>query len=429
VPVSGMADLPSYVPNLVINGHCDCMFLYNSHRWPWTRIAALIAPRPLLFVNSDQDRIFPMDANDRVIKRLKKIYRLHGAEDLVDSVVSEGGHAYRQDIRQAAYRFINMHLKDDPRIVTDSEVDLVTGPRNDRSYPIAPERLRVFPEDDDLPSDEKNTTIDETFVPLAQVRVPSKSSCSSWKRSLVGQLRKITFPHFPERIPEGRETEGPDAKATWLETEPGIRVPLFCPAELTPKSAAERVLLAVGDSDDTLSGSDWVRGMRQADDIVYVIAPRGVGPTRWTRKNPPNYVERAHVLLGRTVDAGRVWDIVAAYRYLRKKYEQRVPVHLVGEGGAGVLAAYAALWEPGISPVTIKDPPLSHMDEGVPQLLNVLRVCDIPDVLGMLAPRPLTVYVTDGKPLEKTAQIYEAFGVSEELVVDQPKGPAHHPEP
>jgi dienelactone hydrolase len=33
VPVSGMADLASYVSNRVINGHCDCMFLYNTFRW------------------------------------------------------------------------------------------------------------------------------------------------------------------------------------------------------------------------------------------------------------------------------------------------------------------------------------------------------------------------------------------------------------
>lgn len=44
IPVSGMADLESYIPNRVINGHCDCMFLYNTFRWPWTRIAGLVAP-------------------------------------------------------------------------------------------------------------------------------------------------------------------------------------------------------------------------------------------------------------------------------------------------------------------------------------------------------------------------------------------------
>ena len=134
VPVSGMADLPSYVSNRVINGHCDCMFLYNTFQWPWTRIAALIAPRPMLFINSDQDSIFPMDANERVINRLERLYSLFGAGDFVDSVVSIGGHAYRKDIRQAAYRFINMHLKNDPRVVEDSEVDLVTGPENNRLY-------------------------------------------------------------------------------------------------------------------------------------------------------------------------------------------------------------------------------------------------------------------------------------------------------
>src|SRR5690606_27078310 len=125
-PVSGMADLESYIANRVINGHCDCMFLYNTFQWPWTRIAALVAPRPMLFVNSDQDRIFPMDANQRVINRLESLYSLFGAGDLVDAVVSVGGHAYRKDIRQAAYRFINSHLKDDPRIVEDSERDIVS---------------------------------------------------------------------------------------------------------------------------------------------------------------------------------------------------------------------------------------------------------------------------------------------------------------
>ena len=102
VPVSGMADLPSYVTNRVINGHCDCMFLHNAFQWPWARIAALVAPRPLLFVNSDHDRIFPMDANHRVINHLERVYSLFGAGDRVDSVVSMGGHAYRKDIRQAA---------------------------------------------------------------------------------------------------------------------------------------------------------------------------------------------------------------------------------------------------------------------------------------------------------------------------------------
>ena len=104
-----------------------------------------------------------------------------------------------------------------------------------------------------------------------------------------------------------------------------------------------------------------------------------------------------------------VWDIIAAARYLHAKYNGAVPVHVCGEHGAAVLAAYAALWEPEIAGVTAIDPPASHMDAGAPQLLNVLRVCDIPDAFGMLAPRPLTIR-GQADAWEKVARIYAAAG-------------------
>src|SRR2546422_6331917 len=53
VPVSGLSDLETYVVDRVVNGHCDCMFLVNTFKWPTEGIAAMIAPRPLLFANSD----------------------------------------------------------------------------------------------------------------------------------------------------------------------------------------------------------------------------------------------------------------------------------------------------------------------------------------------------------------------------------------
>ena len=137
---------------------------------------------------------------------------------------------------------------------------------------------------------------------------------------------------------------------------------------------------------------------------------------RWTRRNPPNYVARSHALLGRTVDAGRVWDIAAAARLLHEEARGRFPVHIAGRGSAGILAAYAALLEPSIAAVTIADPPATHMDAAAPVLLNVLRVCDIPDVLGMLAPRPLMLLGTDGEAFRRTAQAYETAGAAAHLM-------------
>ena len=156
--------------------------------------------------------------------------------------------------------------------------------------------------------------------------------------------------------------------------------------------------------------SEWLQRVHETGDATYFCAPRGVGRTRWTRKDPPNYVARAHVLLGRTVDSGRVWDIAATARYLHAKHGGKVPVYVAGEGPAGVLAAYAALWEPEIAGVIVSKPPLGHSEADAPPLLNVLRVCDIPDVLGMLAPRPLVIYADRSAALDKVTAIYAAAG-------------------
>ena len=178
-----------------------------------------------------------------------------------------------------------------------------------------------------------------------------------------------------------------------------------------------RVLVVVRNPDANEVAPGWLSRVQEDGDEVVVCAPRGVGETRWTRKNPPNYIERSHVLLGRTVDTGRVWDVIATARFLHALHKGKVPVHVVGQGGAGILAAYAALWEPEIAGVILDVAPLTHADASSPQFLNVLRVCDVPDVLGMLAPRPLTVCGTPGGQLEKVTRIYAAAGATQSFRV------------
>jgi hypothetical protein len=418
VPVSGMADLMSYVPNRVINGHCDCMFLDNAFAWPWTRIAGLIAPRPLLFVNSDQDQIFPMDANERVLNRLKRLYSLFGASDLVNSVVSVGGHAYRQDIRQAAYRFINTHLKNDPRPVLDSDVDLVSeSSKPQPPPPLDPIKLRAFPRDADIPNDEINTRIDELFVPVASVQVPHEGEFGSWRKTLVEELRRVTFHSFPERIPPARVAGAPSGGGLLLETEPGIELRLSQLSGPAPGETPKRVWLLVSTNAESEGLPAWMKGAVQKDDAVLLWQPRGFGATRWTRKNPPNYVERAHVLLGRSVDTGRVWDVIAAARYLRQKFEGKAPVMVAGQGSAAVLASYAALLEPEVEEVLLRDLVMTHASPDAPQFLNVLRVCDVPEVLGMLAPRRLTIQGEKAQDFKKVHAIYAAAGKVNNLVL------------
>lgn len=414
VPVSGMADLPSYVGNRVINGHCDCMFLHNAFGWPWTRIAALIAPRPLLFVNSDADSIFPMDANERIIARLERLYSLYGASDRVDAAVSIGGHAYRKDIRQAAYRFINTWLVNDSRVVTDSEVDLVSSRGSDASYPIAPEDLRVFPTDADIPADELNTTIDQHFVPIAEVEPPRDGSYDTRRAELVAKLRELVFGALPDRIPPARRTGAlTNDPIIRIETEPGIELELRYAGVTGRKrdSESQGTALVVASEGAELDSDVWGRRLAPSVGSVFVIAPRGTGATRFTTKNPPNYVERSHVLLGLTVDTARVRDVVAAARYLAA--EEGGPVTVAGAGDAAVLAIYAAVLEPDIGRLVLERPPATHMDPRAPALLNVLRVLDIPDALGLVAPRPVLVLGASRELALEARAWYRAAGAAD----------------
>jgi hypothetical protein len=352
-----------------------------------------------------------MDANDRVISRLERLYSLYGASDQVDAVVSVGGHAYRKDIRQAAYRFINTHLKGDGRPVTDSEVDIVSEGSRPGPYPIPPDELRVFPTDADIPADQLNTKIDESFVPVARVEAPAAGEFDKWRRELLSSLRRQSFGYFPDAVPAAAPAGEMEGNVQRLRSEEGIEFRLIFPEP--PAADATGVLLVVLNEADNGAEPEWVGQARAEGQAVVFCEPRGIGGTKWTTKNPPNYVERSHALLGRTADTGRVWDVIAAARWAREG--SKLPVHVAGGGAAGVIAAYAAALDDKITGATLVSPPASHMGDKAPQFLNVLRVCDIPDALGLIAPRPLTVIGSEPDKFERAGSAYAAAGAKERL--------------
>jgi hypothetical protein len=256
-----------------------------------------------------------------------------------------------------------------------------------------------------------NTTIDEHFVPAADVKIPAASEFDAWKRALLAELRYVAFRSLPDPVSAGKKEpvrESPLAEQ--LVTEDGIHVRL----ERIPKPVdAKRIVVFVQNSGKLDPVPVWIEQIRHPDDALYRCEPRGIGDTRWTYKNPPNYVPRSHVLLGRTVDTGRVHDVIAAVRYLREKHKG-VPIVVAGEGPGGIIAAYAALWDAEIAGAIAHNPPATHADPTAPQFLNVLRVADIPEALGILAPRPLTI-VSDDERFKKTAAIYKVAGAEGKL--------------
>ena len=355
VPVSGMGDLEDYVGEKVVNGHCDCMFMINTFQWPWTYIAALVAPRPMLFENSGHDTIFPMNGNDRIRARLEKLYGFYTnrTDRLFDIGVTPGGHDDKVELRLMAYRWINRFLKKDDAPVTEPQLPTIDG-----------KDLRAFP--DELPSDEINTKIDETFVALNARPLPKTANdLPAWRSAKLAELRRIVFGHIPEHGPAIRSIRG--FSAPWL---------------------------AVLDESD--STGDWLSRILPAASIYRVHRPGLQDPA-------PYYIHRSLPLLGQTVDSFHLSGISRSIRESRGQ-----PPKLIGRGQAGIIAAYAAILHTNVSEVILVDPPMSHR-EG-PIFLNILRVLDIPEALGLLAPRPLTIYTSRREAFEETARIYTLAG-------------------
>jgi hypothetical protein len=368
----------------------------------------------MLFANSDMDPIFQMDGNRRIIDRLRRLYKMYDRPELVDDYVSKGGHAYRPDLRMAIFKFINKHVKND------------TGPVKDIEFTFMPdEKLRVFPEDKDLPKDALNNKIDETFVPLAQVKLPEEGKFGEWKKGLMKELEAKSFQGFKRRIPEGglvevdsgglQRTDGFVTSNMRIMDKDGLTFAGLSFAGKTKVDPKSETLVLLEPTEDVYSEPpDWAKpfaGMWK-EVRTPVVHVRGNKYAPWTEKSPPNYIKRAHVLSGQTVDQTKVGDLIATIHELGKKHPKKA-WKVVGRSQAGILAAYAALFEPSISEVVIIDPPVSHRDG--PIFLNVLRVCDIPEALGMLAPRKLTLVNAKDKTFDRTAQIYKLAGAEAKL--------------
>jgi hypothetical protein len=149
-----------------------------------------------------------------------------------------------------------------------------------------------------------------------------------------------------------------------------------------------------------------------------VIAPRGIGPTRWSEisrfngKPVGHQIRRRFALLGQTLDGQRVWDIRRAIACLQTNETLKgVPLTLKGKGEMASLALYAALFEPSVTALDLSNPPGSHRQG--PTFLNVLTILDVPQALALALPRKITLHVNGEESAAAwtwTMQLQKALG-------------------
>lgn len=447
VPVAGITDLQNHVydgqsdrfPDGCVEGHCDCMFMVNTHRWDYPMVAAMVAPRPLMISNTDSDSIFPLDGVYRTFADSRKIYSLYGKPENIALNIEAGGHSDTQQLRVSAFAWLNKHLKGKSEPINQTAEKF-----------FEPEQLRVLT---DHPSDQLNTEIHETFVNAAQP--PSApDGIGEWEKQRdhwMSALRSRTFAGWPTEpgsleMKEAFQVDrqGLSLRAIDFTSQNAVRLRLF----VLQKSGAERpdlvVLNPVGEmgwqsflgtlapafadklpTPETKSESDFDATKKMVTSFNWAmawIAPRGIGLTRWNQSEKKQTQHRRRFyLLGQSLDGMRVYDVRRAMQVLRQDGQlKHVPLWLQAEGTMCGIATYASLFEPPVARIDLHKPTTSHRNG--PFLLNVRRFLDMPQAIAMAAAKSRTiVYQQDSGEWEFVKSTMRATDKQKNFQVREPR--------
>jgi dipeptidyl aminopeptidase/acylaminoacyl peptidase len=113
VPICCLTRYRNLVDRELLKAHGIYYFVPNMLNYFDTEaVVALIAPRPVLFLDGDQDGTSPVDGIHAIEEAVRPVYRLYGAETNFQSVVYAGqGHVFTPEMWQKTLAWMDEWLK------------------------------------------------------------------------------------------------------------------------------------------------------------------------------------------------------------------------------------------------------------------------------------------------------------------------------
>ncbi|MBM83471.1 MAG: hypothetical protein CMJ78_23170 [Planctomycetaceae bacterium] len=367
---------------------------------------AAMAPKPVIILAKERD-YFDVRGSEESYARLKRLYRLLGAEDNIGLFIGPTTHGYSQENREAMYRWFNgvakvSEVKAEPKIEIEEDKTLWCTP-NGQVVELEGTRS-VF----DFTRDKSKQ--------LTSSRKQADKETLSTKVSNV-----LRLPPLPKTKPDyriwrylgSRDYPSPHGIAYAVETEPNVHAIVY---RLTqerwysrPPRAGKRALLYVSDlsSDAELRDEPLIRELAKAETNtpIFTCDVRGVGESQPDTCRPGSfhtaygndYFYAIHSLMldrpylgQKTYDLLRVLDWLASLKHTE--------IHLVGNGRGSFPATFAALLSDQVKQVTLKNSLSSygqiaeseHYDMPLSSMLpNVLAHFDLPDCYRALKQKSL----------------------------------------
>lgn len=377
----GVSSVPQALTAKTILGHCDCMYVHNWWRHDLSEFAALIAPRPLLYLFAQHDALFTREEYHGLFERTRRAYALCDATDRCELFEYPGPHGDSPESLQRINAWFDEHVAG-REMPHGAPGEIEHGERTTTVFNGAcpmPDRLNLLPE---LLNPEGSYALPEGADDWPAVR-----------GQVVGRLKREVF-HTLDNSGERLEvTQVGDWTNKAAATRRRYRVAIAGLDAwihiLSPQNKANRIVVAVANCDEGLERYQMPLGSVASDAVVVQFVPRGCGDTSVPATRETELL-RAGAVVGVTPALLMVHDVLLMLDWLLDQPDWRnKPVTLVGRETAAVAALYAAVLDERVAGAVLKELPPTHRHGG--WLPRILHVTDIVGALGLLAPRPVAV--------------------------------------
>ncbi len=389
-----------------VQENCDCIYFPNVFQYDLPAVGALIAPRPFKILGALRDGSFPPAGYREAYERTRSFYDLLGATKDISLFEFDSPHEDVMAFRKEADEWINHWIEKDDTPFDEGVIE------RER-----PEDLTVLPEP---PEHSLNGQIHKHFIKTPALR-PS-SALDDWKhrrQEVLAEIKDKVLRGFPSvrepfdtwKTPEGGWTSRyADCFHVEFTTEAGIRVTgeLFLPKNKRSPSPA---LIYFKGAEDVIYPVDYDPLLPAlASHVVLILRPRLVDYPGLTNYKLSN-IKMSAALIGSTVESMQLWDLLRSVDFLVEAESLKLSgISVYGRKQMGALALYAAALDPRITRVILEDPPSSHWQAQAPALLNILRITDLPEVAGMVAPREIVSLSSVPEAYTYAKAIYRLYG-------------------
>ncbi|MBN1418904.1 MAG: acetylxylan esterase [Planctomycetes bacterium] len=418
-PVCGTGTVEAHIHQRTIDGHCDCMMPVNTYLRDYHDIGALIAPRPLMIASADRDGLYSIESVRACHARVKRIYDLYGAGGECRLVETPGGHSYHAISRTRIFSFFAKHLQGreiPPEAIGDIDAS--------EEAQLSADDLRVYV--DGPPADDRTLTIQESFQTMAAPpAIGSLDALKAHRERVVSFLREKTFRSFPATPPDlamRLEFRASGKTVYSFLSEEGWRLALETAWDETDAAARPLLLVLRSPGEKRWEAEGFAGGLAGGWRRAF-FAARGIGETGWA-PDLQWHLRRAAAWTGRTIASMRVYDVLRAIEAARSVSGVGDRIAIAARGEMAAIALYAALLDGRLHAVILQDPPATQnapsAEDGkgeAIEMLNCLRITDLPQVAGLLAPARVVFIGEPPATYGWARETCEAIGRPEDVIV------------